>query len=169
MAYAAGYCNISINKPEKKKKPCVMTVVGLSQGLRPIGLNLLAITSNNTVIIRDGQGLSSLLSYILAPSPHIGGMHGNYFGSQSSQTKYTHSAIFSCRSAYVDRYAQAADCCLYVDFTYCVVGKKKGRMRQHPALFIFLIVSNRSNTDGALTPFCMIPTKGGVMLPRFIC
>jgi hypothetical protein len=169
MAYAAGYCNISINKPEKKKKPCDLTVVGRSHGLRPIGLDELTFTRNNTVIIREGQGLSPLLSSILAPSPHIGGMHGNCFGSRLSRTKYAHSAICSCRSAYVDRYAQAANCCLYVDCTYCVVGKKKGRMRQHPALFIFLVISNRSNTDSAPTPFCMIPLKGGVMLPRFVC
>lgn len=134
MAYVAGYCNISLNNPEKKKKPCERSLAGLSHGLRPIGLDELTFMRNNTVIIREGQGLSPLLSSTLAPSPHIGGAYGNCFGSQSSQTRYAHSAICSCRSTLVGGCEQAADCRLAVDYTFCVVGKKKGQMRQHLGL-----------------------------------
>ncbi len=167
VACGVGYCNRSFNKLEKKKKPRDWTVVGLSQGLRPIGLNLLAFMDNDNRIIRVGQGLSPLLSYILAPSPRTGGACGIYFDSRLSRTKYAQLAICSCRPACVGRYEQAAECCLVVAYI-CVGDKKKGRMRQHPALFIFLIVSKRSDTEvrqhilygpyrgrGCCTPICL--------------
>jgi hypothetical protein len=149
MAYGMGYCNISINKLEKKKKPCGRSLAGLSHGLRPIGLDELTFTRNNNCIIRVGQGLSPLLSYTLAPSPHFGGAHGNCFSSRITQSRkeYLQLAICACRSTLVGGYEQAADCCPVAYYTYCVAGKKKGWMRQHPALIIFSILSNFFTLD----------------------
>jgi hypothetical protein len=168
MAYAAGYCNISINKPEKKKKPCDMSLAGLSHGLRPIGLDELTFTRNNTVIIREGQGLSPLLSSTLAPSPHIGGLHGNYFSSRLLRTKYVHSAICSCRPTLVGGCEQAAECRLVAVCTCCVTGNKKGRTRQYPAFVFVLTITFVSVTKAEPTAFVGSLSREGSLHPAVI-